>query len=77
MLLLIELPQTEDNKGENKMFVIKNTKRDYDCYLSENNKWEGLLKAKVYNTKEEAEKVELPSETGKVVSWENVVNVKF
>lgn len=58
------------------MFVIKNTKRDYDCYLSENNKWEGLLKAKVYNTKEEAEKVELPSETAEIVEWNKIVNIK-
>lgn len=76
MWLLIELPQTEDNKGENKMFVIKNTKRNYDCYFSENNKWEGLLKAKIYNTKEEAEKVELPSETAEIVEWNKVVNIK-
>lgn len=76
MWLLIELPQMEDDKGENKMFIIKNTKRNYDCYLSENNKWEGLLKAKVYNTKEEAEKVELPSETAEVVEWNKVVNIK-
>lgn len=73
---MIELLQMEDNKGENKMFVIKNTKRNYDCYLSENNKWEGLLKAKVYNTKEEAEKVELPSETAEIVEWNKVVNIK-
>lgn len=59
------------------MFVIKNTKRDYNCYLSENNTWEGLLKAKVYKTQEEAENTKIPSETGKVVSWENVVNGKF
>lgn len=58
------------------MFVIKNTKRNYDCYLSENNKWEGLLKAKIYNTKEEAEKVELPSEIAEIVEWNKVVNIK-
>ena len=55
------------------MFVIKNTKRNYNCYLSNNNKWEGIVKAKVYDTKDEAEKVKLPSETGIVITWKDAL----
>lgn len=55
------------------MFVIKNKNKPYACYLSENNKWEGLLKAKTFKTKEEIK--EFP-EDGEVISWEEVVSVK-
>ena len=53
------------------MFVIKNVKRDYNCYLTEDNKWSGLLEAKIFETKEEAEKTS--SEEGKVYSWEELI----
>lgn len=57
------------------MFVIKNTKRDYNCYLSNDNKWEGLLKSKTFETKEEAEKATLPSEEGEIISWDQAVGI--
>lgn len=56
------------------MFVIRNTKRDYKCYLSENNKWEGLLKAKTFETKEDAEK-EKYTETAEILNWNDVVGL--
>lgn len=56
------------------MFVIKNTKRDYNCYLTENNTWKGLLEAKIFKTKEEAEQSLL--EDGIILSWEDVVHPK-
>lgn len=49
------------------MFVIKNIKRNYNCYLTENNTWSGLLKAKVFKSEEEAKKV--LTEEGKIFSW--------
>lgn len=55
------------------MFVIKNKNKPYACYLSENDKWEGLLKAKVFKTKEEITEL---SEEGEIISWEEVVSVK-
>ena len=57
------------------MFVIKNTKRDYNCYLSNDNKWEGLLKSKTFETKEEAEKTALPSDEGDIISWDQAVGI--
>lgn len=49
------------------MFLIKNTKRSYDCYLSNEDNWAGLLSAKVFENKEDAEKA--CSDDGKVISW--------
>jgi len=56
------------------MFVIKNIKRSYDCYLTENNTWSGLLNAKVFNTEDEAKKV--LNEDGKIISWNEVISNK-
>lgn len=56
------------------MFVIKNTQRDYVCYLSEDGEWEGLLKAKTFETKEEAEK-EKHNETTEILDWNEVVGL--
>lgn len=56
------------------MFVIKNIKRSYDCYLTENNTWEGLLKAKTFKTEDEA-KTAL-TEDGKILDWSDVVRLK-
>ena len=56
------------------MFVIKNIKRSYDCYLTENNTWEGLLKAKTFKTEDEA-KTAL-TEDGKILAWSDVVRLK-
>lgn len=52
------------------MFVVKNTKRSYNCYLNEENKWKGLLEAKIFSTKEEAEKN--AGEQGMVISWSEI-----
>lgn len=56
------------------MFVIKNIKRNYDCYLTENNTWEGLLKAKTFKTEDEA-KAAL-TEDGKIFIWSDIVGLK-
>lgn len=56
------------------MFVIKNIKRSYDCYLTENNTWEGLLSAKTFKTEDEAKKV--LNEDGEIVSWNEVISNK-
>ena len=56
------------------MFIIKNVKRNYDCYLTENNTWEGLLKAKIFKTKDEA-KVVL-TEDGKIFAWSDIIGLK-
>ncbi len=56
------------------MFVIKNIKRSYDCYLTENNTWEGLLKAKTFKTEDEAK--EALNENGQIVAWSDVVKLK-
>ena len=56
------------------MFVIKNVKRSYDCYLTENNTWEGLLKAKIFKTEDEA-KVVL-TEDGKIFAWSDIIGLK-
>lgn len=56
------------------MFVIKNVKRSYDCYLTENNTWKGLLKAKIFKTEDEA-KVVL-TEDGKIFAWSDIVGLK-
>lgn len=55
------------------MFVIKNIKRGYNCYLTENNTWKGLLEAKVFKTEEEANS--FLTEEGKVLSWNEVVGL--
>lgn len=55
------------------MFIIKNIKRSYDCYLTENNTWEGLLKAKTFKTEEEA-KASL-TEDGKIITWSEVTKL--
>lgn len=55
------------------MFVIKNTKRNYDCYLTENNTWSGLLKAKTFKTEDEAKAV--LTEEGKVITWSEVTTL--
>ena len=55
------------------MFLIKNTKRSYNCYLSDEGKWAGLLIAKVFENKEDAEKV--CSEDGKVISWNEATDL--
>lgn len=55
------------------MFLIKNTKRSYNCYLSDEGKWAGLLIAKVFEDKAEAEKV--CSEDGKVITWDEATNL--
>lgn len=56
------------------MFVIKNIKRSYDCYLTENNTWEGLLKAKTFKTEDEAK--EALNENGQIIAWSDVVKLK-
>lgn len=56
------------------MFVIKNVKRSYDCYLTENNTWEGLLKVKIFKTEDEA-KVVL-TEDGKIFTWSDIIGLK-
>ena len=56
------------------MFVIKNIKRNYDCYLTENNTWEGLLKAKTFKTEAEAKAV--LTEDGKIFTWSDIVGLK-
>lgn len=56
------------------MFVIKNIKRNYDCYLTENNTWEGLLKAKTFKTEDEAKAV--LTEDGKIFAWSDIVVLK-
>lgn len=53
------------------MFVIKNKDRNYACYLTEENTWKGLLQAKFFKTKEEAEKV--LNEYGEIVNFEELV----
>lgn len=60
------------------MFVIKNTERDYDCYISENNLWKGLLKAKVFNSENEANTYlsENNISNGKIYSWIEIVKIK-
>lgn len=60
------------------MFVIKNIKRDYDCYISENNVWEGLLKAKTFNSENEANAYinEQNIVDGKACSWNEIISVK-
>ena len=55
------------------MFLIKNTKRSYDCYLSDEGKWAGLLIAKVFENKADAEKV--CSEDGKIISWSEATSL--
>ncbi|MGN1393405.1 MAG: hypothetical protein ACI4V7_05095 [Succinivibrionaceae bacterium] len=55
------------------MFLIKNIKRSYDCYLSDEGKWAGLLIAKVFENKTDAEKV--CSEDGKVISWNEATSL--
>lgn len=55
------------------MFLIKNTKRSYDCYLSDEGKWAGLLIAKVFENKSDAEKA--CSEDGKVISWSEATSL--
>ena len=57
------------------MFVIKNIKRSYDCYFTENNTWEGLLKAKTFKTEDEAK--EALNENGQIVAWSDVVKLKM
>ena len=54
------------------MFVIKNTQKAFDAYLSTEGKWSGLLNAKTYNSKEEAKK-DL-KENGKIYTWEEILN---
>lgn len=56
------------------MFVIKNIKRNYDCYLTENNTWEGLLKAKTFKTEAEAKAV--LTEDGKIFAWSDIIGLK-
>jgi len=55
------------------MFIIQNAKRSYNCYLSENNEWKGLLEAKTFKTKDEITNV---PEDGKIVEWNEVVGLK-
>lgn len=63
-----------DNKGEKIMFVIKNVKYSYNAYLNEKGEWKGLLSAKTFSTREEAE-ANLP-ENGEVLAWNEVVGLK-
>lgn len=56
------------------MFIIKNIKRSYDCYLTKNNTWEGLLKAKTFKTEDEAKAV--LTEDGKIFIWSDIVGLK-
>lgn len=60
------------------MFVIKNVKRSYACYISENNTWEGLLKAKVFVSENEANEYINSNKLldGKVYTWLEIVNKK-
>ena len=56
------------------MFVIKNIKRDYDCYLTKDNTWKGLLKAETFKTEEDA-KNKLTDE-GKIIEWKEITGLK-
>lgn len=56
------------------MFVIKNVKRSYDCYLTENNTWEGLLKAKTFKTEDEVKQV--LTDEGELLTWEEITGIK-
>ena len=56
------------------MFVIKNTKKAYDCYLTSDKKWKGLLQAQHFNTEDEA-KANLP-ENGEVCDYFKLVGLK-
>ena len=55
------------------MFVIKNIKRDYDCYLTKDNTWKGLLEAETFKTEEEAE-IKL-TEEGKIIDWNEITGL--
>lgn len=56
------------------MFVIKNKNRNYACYLTEENTWKGLLQAKMFSTKEEAEKA--LTESGEIVDFYELTRPK-
>lgn len=55
------------------MFVIKNIKRNYDCYLTKDNNWKGLLEAETFKTEEEA-KSKL-TEEGKIINWNEITGL--
>lgn len=60
------------------MFVIKNIKRKYDCYISDTNVWKGLIEAKIFKSEKEAFDYlnENKIEDGKVYTWSEITSIK-